>query len=56
MSVRTSPLNVFCTASTNPICARRPLIFSAVSVKPASRYSVSPYFSTNKSSEPWPVI
>ena len=56
MSVSTSPLKVFCSASTKPTCARRPLIFSAVSVKPASRYSVSPYFSTNRSSEPWPVI
>jgi hypothetical protein len=36
--------------------ASRPLMSSAVGVKPASRYSVSPYFSTKSISEPGPVI
>ena len=36
--------------------ARRPLIFSAVSVNPASLYRVSPNFSTKSISEPGPVI
>jgi len=36
--------------------ARRPLIFSAVSVNPASLYRVSPNFSTKSISDPGPVI
>mmetsp|Transcript_3779 Transcript_3779/g.11623 ORF Transcript_3779/g.11623 Transcript_3779/m.11623 type:complete len:211 (+) Transcript_3779:1252-1884(+) len=48
MPVNTSPLNVFNTANTKPICAQRPLINSAVGVHPDCLNKVSPYFSTNK--------